>query len=337
MIDTLPYDKSLILKLKNMNLTLKEARIAGVAMLGVEYHKDQRYAILRSEPCDPNILGLIGDFIVAVDSIDVCLVYSVLSFGVKFSIRSCSKETRADELASYIARNIGSGGGHTEKSGGLLKNELIVKHYSDYTEIDDDSARHSISNIIRERMSDYFENSDIIYAVNTTLDITKMNRYTTPPIVLGYVRPQEFIQPGSMAIVRTIGGDINVEIKENTVLIINLYGYVSPISEEKFKSSYQRSRKKFVLEIADYQPTIKNADNGKTFSLMPVAKACLTSGENNIYARKLKKTTKLFPYWDTEKYMVGQKGDYICVNKDDPHDMFIMDKNMFKSIYKSVK
>lgn len=337
MIDTLPYDKSLILKLKNMNLTLKEARIAGVAMLGVEYHKDQRYAILRSEPCDPNILGLIGDFIVAVDSIDVCLVYSVLSFGVKFSIRSCSKETRADELASYIARNIGSGGGHTEKSGGLLKNELIVKYYSDYTEIDDDSARHSISNIIRERMSDYFENSDIIYAVNTTLDITKMNRYTTPPIVLGYVRPQEFIQPGSMAIVRTIGGDINVEIKENTVLIINLYGYVSPISEEKFKSSYQRSRKKFILEIADYQPTIKNADNGKTFSLMPVAKACLTSGENNIYARKLKKTTKLFPYWDTEKYMVGQKGDYICVNKDDPHDMFIMDKNMFKSIYKSVK
>ena len=40
--------------------------------------------------------------------------------GVKFSIRSCSKETRADELASYIARNIGSGGGHTEKSGGVF-------------------------------------------------------------------------------------------------------------------------------------------------------------------------------------------------------------------------
>jgi phosphoglycolate phosphatase len=335
MIDTLPYNKSLILKLKNMNLTLKEARIAGVAMLGVEYHKEQRYAILRSEPCDPNILGLIGDFIVAVDSIDVCLVYSVLSFGVKFSIRSCSKETRADELASFIANNIGSGGGHMEKSGGLLKNELIIKQYPDYTEIDDDAARHSISNIIRERMSDYFENSDIIYAIDTTLDTSKMNQYVTPPFIVGYVRPKEFIKSGSMAIVRTIGGDINIEVKDNTVLIINMYGFVSAISEEKFNSSYSKTRKKFTLQIDDYQPTIKNADNGKTFALMDMAKACLTSGENDIYARKLKKTTKLFPYWDTEKYMVGQKGDYICVNKNDPHDMFIIDKTMFKQIYES--
>ena len=54
---------------------------------------------------------IIGDFIVAVDTIDVCLVYSVLSFGVKFSIRSCSNETRADELAAFLSQKIGSEAG----------------------------------------------------------------------------------------------------------------------------------------------------------------------------------------------------------------------------------
>ena len=332
MIDSLNYDKGLILRLKNMNLTLKEARIAGVAMLGVEYHKDNHYAILRSEPCDPNILGLIGDFIVAVDTIDVCLVYTVLPFGTKFSIRSCVSETRADELAAFIAEKIGSGGGHTEKAGGLLKNELIKKVYPDFVEIDDDSAKFSISNIIRERLHDYFENSEIIYAKKAKLDVKTMTKYVKGPIVVGFVHPQKHIPSGNMAIVRTLKGDNNVEIRNNTVLIIGINGDVTAISEEKFTSAYTTTGKKFKLNL-DYTPTIKNADNGQIYPLMPDAKGCISTGEMNIYARKLDKTTKLFPYWDSETYMVGKKGDYIAVSVDDPHDMFIVEKSIFRKTY----
>ncbi len=335
MIDSLDYDKALILKLKNMNLTLKEARIAGVAMLGVDYHPDNHYAILRSEPCDPNILGLIGDFIVAVDTIDVCLVYSVLTFGVKFSIRSCVPETRADELASFLANKVGSGGGHTEKAGGLLKNELIKKIYPDYIEIDDDSAKYSINNIIKMRMNDYFENSDIIYAKKTKLDTSHMTKYVKSPIIVGYTRPQEIIPSGNMAIVRTLEGDNNVQIKDNTVLIIGIKGDVSAISEEKFESTYTKTGKKFSLNL-DYTPTIKDADNGKIYPLMPKAKGCISTGEINVYAKKLTKTTKVFPYWDSDTYMIGKKGDYIAVSNDDPHDIFIVDKQLFKKTYTPV-
>ena len=332
MVDSLNYDKALILRLKNMNLTLKEARIAGVAMLGVEYHKDNHYAILRSEPCDPNILGLIGDFIVAVDTIDVCIVYTVLPFGTKFSIRSCVSETRADELASFLSEKIGSGGGHTDKAGGLLKNELIKKVYPAFEEIDDDSAKFSISNIIRERMNDYFENSDIIYAKKAKLDVKSMTKYVKSPIVVGYVRPQKHVPSGNMAIVRTLEGDNNVQIRDNTVLIIGINGDVTAISEEKFASAYTVTGKKFKLNL-DYTPTIKDADNGKIYPLMPDAKGCISTGEMNIYAKKLTKTTKLFPYWDSETYMVGKKGDYIAVSVDDPHDIFIVDKALFRKTY----
>ena len=335
MIDSLDYDKALILRLKNMNLTLKEARIAGVAMLGVEYHKDNHYAILRSEPCDPNILGLIGDFIVAVDTIDVCIVYTVLNFGTKFSIRSCVPETRADELAAFLSARIGSGGGHTDKAGGLLKNELIKKVYPEFIEIDDDSAKYSISNIIKDRMNDYFENSEIIYAKKAKLDTANMTKYVKSPLVVGYVRPQKHVPSGNMAIVRTLKGDVNVEIKDNTVLIIGIGGEVTAISEEKFESAYTTTGKKFKLNL-DYTPTIKDADNGKIYPLVPDAKGCISTGEMNVYAKKLEKTTKLFPYWESDTYMVGKKGDYIAVSVDDPHDIFIVEKSLFRKTYANV-
>jgi len=336
MIESLEYDKGLILKLKNMNLTLREAKVAGVAMLGIEYHENGKYAILRSDPCDPNILGLIGDFIIEIDTVDVCIVYSILSFGVKFSVRSCSKETRADELAAFIASKLGSGGGHIEKAGGLLKNELIKKQYPEYVEIEDISAKYSISNIIKERLNSYFDDCDIIYAKKTSLDTKYMKKYYASSIIVGIIDPKEFVSPGSMAIIRTISGDVNVEIKNRTILVITQDGNVVPITNDNYLKSYSKTRKKFKL-VTDYDPTIKIADTGKTYSLMDYAKPFISSAKMNIKAKKLTKMTKLFTYWDSEKYMLGKKGDYIAISEEDEHNIFIIDKSQFKKTYNSTK
>ena len=333
MVDNLEYDKALILRLKNMNMTLHEARIAGVALLNVDYHKEYNYALLKSEPCDPNILGLIGDFIVAVDTIDICVVYSILSFGVKFSVRSCVSETRADELASYIAHKLGSGGGHVDKAGGLLDNELLKKAYPDLIDIDGEFENYSIKRIFSDKLADYFENSEIIYARDTILDTDNMKEYIKSPIPVGYVRPADVIDPGNMAIIRTIEGDSNIEISDNTILIIGIRGDVTAITNEQFISTYAITNEKFQPEL-DYTPTIKNADNGKLFPLIPNAMGCVSTAEIGIYARKLDNITKLFPYWDSENYMLGNKGDYIAVSKDDPKDIFIVERNIFKKTYK---
>ena len=333
MVDALDYDKSLILKLKNMNMTLREARIAGVALLNVDYHQDFNYAVLKSEPCDPNILGIIGDLIVAVDTIDICIVYSILPFGVKFSVRSCVSDTRADELAAFLSNKIGSGGGHTDKAGGILDYELLKIKFPDLTDIEGEFENYSIKKIISDRLNDYFENSDIIHARNAILDTKSMSRYVKSSVVVGYVKPQKFFKSGGMAILRTIKGDTNIDIKANTVLIIELDGSVRAISEEKFKSSYTETGDMYKPDL-DYVPIIKNADNGKSYSLLPHAKGCISTGEINIYAKKLKKTTKLFPYWDPDNYMLGLKGDYIAVSKDDPKNIFIVEKAIFKQTYK---
>ena len=73
------------------------------------------------------------------------------------------------------------------------------------------------------------------------------------------------------------------------------------------------------------------------YDILPDAKGCISTGEMTVYARKLTKTTKVFPYWDSDTYMVGKKGDFLAVSADDPHDIFIVEKNMFKRTYSPTK
>ncbi|MBR6281904.1 MAG: DHH family phosphoesterase, partial [Lachnospiraceae bacterium] len=153
--DALWFNKSLVARLRNANLSLDELKIAGVAMLGYEYYEDHRYAIIQTDPCDPNILGLISDFCLSVDNIDVVLVYSVLDNGIKFSVRSCSMEAHANEVAEFLAHGIGGGGGHLEKAGGFLQSQLLEKEYPKCKDASKNQLKHVYTEILRHRMDDF--------------------------------------------------------------------------------------------------------------------------------------------------------------------------------------
>lgn len=118
--DSVPFNKDLISLFRNSNLSLEEMEIAGVAMIQHVYNEQYRYDIVKTRPCDPNILGFISDFVMQVDGVDSCVVYNYQEDGIKFSVRSCLKDVHANELASYLGGDIGSGGGHSEKAGGFL-------------------------------------------------------------------------------------------------------------------------------------------------------------------------------------------------------------------------
>ncbi|MGN0377323.1 MAG: bifunctional oligoribonuclease/PAP phosphatase NrnA [Suilimivivens sp.] len=146
MRDSLVYEKNLINLFRNSNLSLKELQIAGMALSHHIYNEQYHYAIVKTAPCDPNILGLISDFMIQVNELKVCVVYTILAEGIKFSVRSCVKEVRADELASYLAGTSGSGGGHKEKAAGLIMREK-------YSECCKEQFSEAYFN---ERMKEYF-------------------------------------------------------------------------------------------------------------------------------------------------------------------------------------
>lgn len=132
--DEAEFDSSIIMKLKNSNISIEELQIAGAALLQSDYMEKYRCATVKAAACDPNILGIISDLILEVDAVDTCLVFNVLPVGVKLSVRSCIEEIAANELIGKICEEIGSGGGHLTKAGGTIKMELLVPEYLKYCE-----------------------------------------------------------------------------------------------------------------------------------------------------------------------------------------------------------
>lgn len=187
--DNAKFHAGLLTKLRNANISIEELETAGAALLRCDYNEQYRFAVVKAGPCDPNVLGLISDMVLEVDSIDVCMVFSIVPNGVKLSIRSCVERIKANELAAKICRDIGSGGGHQVKAGGTLQMDLLTKEYETYcrkigTEprlvLDDTGnferpSMSAIKSYLEYRMVEYFENREHIEAVVFDLDGTLLN------------------------------------------------------------------------------------------------------------------------------------------------------------------
>lgn len=332
MLDDIYYDKALIKQFCNMNMTLQEVKIAGMALLGYEYHEVHRYALLETMPCDPNILGLISDFFLAVDTVDVCVVFSELDVGVKFSVRSCTNEVRADELAEYIARRIGSGGGRSDKAGGLIQKELLADLRPDYLSSDDIHRHAIVTTVLRDRLHDYYHDCNIIYAGKDKLDMSKMKHYAKLPLKQGYVVPSEFLPVGTPILVRSLEGDTNLNVSEDTVIMIGVRGEIYASNKKVFGKNYKKIDDEYKMKV-EYFPTIKNTKTGEILPLLHVAKTCVSEGGNKILAMPIHTTTKVFTKWNGSEYLKGEPGDYLAAKESDPDDVYIINKDIFAQTY----
>lgn len=125
----LEFDESLIDTLKYKNLALKDIETAGLSLLRCSHNSSHNFAVFKTEVCDPNLLGLISDLVITVNSIDTSVVFYQSENRVKFSVRSCIREVMANEMANYLADDLGGGGGHSKKAGGQINiSEFINKH-----------------------------------------------------------------------------------------------------------------------------------------------------------------------------------------------------------------
>ncbi len=325
MIDELSVQKSVITKMNNSNISMDELLIVGRAILKNEYDEDNKLLILKTEACDPNILGVVSDFSMETDTVDVCVAYYIRPEEVKFSVRSCIKEVHANELAAFIADGIGGGGGHIYKAGGMIRPEAIPEQ-------GEQGIEELIDDLIRKRLQSYFDKYEIIYAEKTVLDTTDMEKYEKLPQELGVVKLTDIFPVGTTVEIRTLEGDIGVKIDENVYLMIGVEGEIYPIKKEKLEKSYILKDKPYVKEF-EYLPKIKNLQTEESRTVLSFARTVLSTVSTAIYARPLTKSVKLFTAWDTEKYYSGEPGDFIAVREDDPHDIYVIRKDLFSKLY----
>lgn len=314
-----------IILFRNSNISKEELKIAGDALKHARYSEENSYAIVEAKPCDPNILGLISDMLLEVVSVNACLVYSLLSFGVKISVRSCVKETKASELAAYLTEGLGGGGGHLIKAGGLLKKDLIVQSGVPYT-------RAGVDALLDERMKRYYKESEIIYAGQHKEDISALTQYVKKDLNIGYVEAVDLAAPGTVITIRTLEGDVDVTIMPDLMIMLGIDGEIYPINRKKFDANNVVTGEEYSFP-GEYPPVVVDIATGDRIELLPHAHSCRSMGGAGIYARQLDHRVKVFTAWDPEKYYLGTPGDFLVVRADDTSDVYIVEKSVFERSY----
>lgn len=326
MRDEIQFDKGLITLFRNSNMTLQELSLVGVAMLRYIYNEKFSYAIVKADSCDPNILGMISDILIQVDQVSTALVYNQLEEGYKFSVRSCTKEVKASELAVYLAKGIGSGGGHTDKAGGLIS----IKKY------EEKNAGLHTEAYFSTKMQAYFEKTSIIYVKEYEVDIQRMKLYKKKKLTLGYVIPYENLEEGTPITIRTMEGDVDVVVNNQLCIMIGLKGNAYPNSIINLERDYEVLQEPYATQSI-YSPIIKNQKSGETYEIYEWAKKCVSRDRSEIYAQRLENRVKIFTEWDDTVYMLGEEGDYIVARKDNLRDIYIVDQETFLMSYEEVK
>ena len=329
MRDTLTVNKSLITEMSNSSISLDELKLTGKAIFDYEYHGKNKYILIRADRCDPNVLGVISDFSMETVGVDICLAYFVSEQEIKFSVRSCIKEVHANELAAFLADGIGGGGGHMTKAGGTIRPEKLTQVYTGTQT----AVEGMVNEVFSERLNAYLSMYRVLYARDTLLDTTKMKRYEKLPQKLGCVKLTDVFSPGTMVEIRTLEGDIDVRVEEDTYLMIGIEGEVYPIKKEKLERSYRSDDSPYGRTF-EYAPGIKDVLTGERKSVLDRARSVISMGGVRIWAKPLTEHVKLFTAWDEEKYYSGKPGDYIAVREDDPHDIYIISGSLFDQLYR---
>lgn len=316
MRESLNFDKNLISLFRNSNISLKELEIAGVAMLRCNYNDDYQFAVIHSQPCDPNVLGLISDFLLQVAGVNTCAVYNEDSGGYKFSVRSCIREVNASELSDYLSEGIGSGGGHYEKAGGYISMKLYEEKYP---------TLHSEA-YFNNRMTQYFDNFKIVYAQDRefrTEDAVKYRRRKNP---IACLRASDLAPLGTIVSVRTQNGTMDIDTRQNVYYTLERSGELHRITGERFHRILERTDLSLPEDYCSgmgYIPRVKDGRDGGNHLLTEYVHMSMPTDAFCIYATELKQGVKVFPVWDEDGYMTGRMGDYLAASEDDLHNMFI--------------
>ncbi|GHU60174.1 hypothetical protein FACS1894171_0560 [Clostridia bacterium] len=313
------YDAGLLRRLKNRALRVGELAIVSHAL--TQYDIIDGIALFRAAKCDPNALGFASDIAIQVDRFDCCVVYCPTDFGLKLSVRSGVREIMASELAAFICRDAGNGGGGIEKAGGFLNNEAVAKHMG-----------VSPEEYLRRRVEEYIGHYDHIYAGKTPIDFDAMPRFRKRRLTVGFAKTTDVFPARTKITVRTLEGDVDAVAAGELYLMIGIYGEVYPILREKFERSYAVSEEPYSLKT-EYEPTAVNRATGEKCSLLPFARACVSTGEKTVRAAQIKRDTKIFSHWDTEKYFSGAAGDYLVAAEGEYDDCYIVRENIFLESY----
>jgi phosphoglycolate phosphatase len=327
MLELLTVDQRILKKLKGANLSLSDLTVASAALKDFHLDAEKRFVIVSVPPCDPYLLGFIGDLSMQVDAVDLAVVYSEMSDGIKFSVRSALREAKASDLAAWLAGDIGSGGGLGEKAGGCISTAKYRERF------DGKPLALYFSESLRESLAScvIVDCSSASASAENEPFMKLMKPYRKRHARVGFVPCHRLFNGRTALRVRMLDGDMDITVDGETVLMIGLSGEVHPMEFEKFIETYNLTGERF-SGVLPYPPAALDKSTGLRVSLPEFADTCVNYEEEMILAARLESRVKVFTYQNGENYVQGVPGDWI-VARHSPDDLSIIAADVFPRLY----
>ena len=117
-------DHELLRKLESNNMELNDLQAYGAAINNIKIYGTVGFSYLDYE-CPDALVAILSDFILALQEVDVVVLYARRRGGYKFSFRSERDDVNAGILANEGLKEWGNGGGHATMAGGFAADEKL--------------------------------------------------------------------------------------------------------------------------------------------------------------------------------------------------------------------
>lgn len=119
-------DKALLNSVYSNSIELDDLKAYGAAIENIRVYDNFGFVYIPFD-CNDALVAMISDFILALDVVEVSVVYANRDGGLKFSVRNEQTDLHAGKLISNALNEYGNGGGHASMSGGMIPAENMDK------------------------------------------------------------------------------------------------------------------------------------------------------------------------------------------------------------------
>lgn len=117
-------DQEALMRLERNNMEFSDLKAYGAAIENIEIYDKVGISNIAF-PCPDALIAILSDFILALQEVEVAVVFCHREDGIKFSVRSEDTAIHAGHLIHNALQGYGDGGGHAEMAGGMIRKENV--------------------------------------------------------------------------------------------------------------------------------------------------------------------------------------------------------------------
>lgn len=252
---------------------------------------------------------------------------------IRFLFYSGKGQIRALEFMDFLIPEFGLAKGNATLSFGRIPASIIKVRMQE-------NDMQDVLSWLCKKVESYYLDTDwidaAIYGLENEEEDKLLPLYVKKRVAWAYVNSVEIAGEGEHIIFRSLENESGLQIEAgfNRYIMIGYRGEVYDMTKEKFEATYEPTEEPLDVfkNMMEYIPEIQLASNGAYCSLDGVAHLCYPKPGKGIYAKELKRRTKVF-YDGGRGYHIGKEGDYMAIRPDDMTDIYIIRRDIFRRTY----